>query len=160
MSSIREQIAAAIVAVLDGSAEPGGTGGVQAPSGLTVSRERTRPIERDKLPATLIYFEDEEPTPIEKQKFQAPITQRHLNVVLEMRAVAGEGLAPDEAIDPLYLWAMQQIFADEKFGGLAMGVTEGPMKWTAKEADAVLAGAALHLTVHYRTSRLDPSSVG
>ena len=45
----------------------------------------------------------------------------------------------------------------ERFGGLAMGVTEGPMKWMAKEADVVFAGAALHLVIHYRTSRLDPT---
>jgi len=154
MSSIREKIAAAVIAKL--SADPAGD--VEKPAGFTVHRERTRPVEQDKLPATLVYFEDEEPTPLEKQKFQAPITQRHLNLVLEMRAIAGEGQAPDEAIDPLYLWAMQQLMNDERFGGLAMGVTEGPMKWTAKEADAVLAGAALHLTIHYRTSRLDPSS--
>ena len=119
-------------------------------------RERTRPIEQDKLPAILVYFEDDEPTPLEKQKFQAPLTQRHLNVVLEMRAVAS-GQAPDEAVDPLYLWAVQQIMSNEKFSGLAMGVTEGPMKWTAKEADVIFAGAALHLVIHYRTSRLDPT---
>jgi hypothetical protein len=33
------------------------------------------------------------------------------------------------------------------------------MKWTSKEADRVFAGAALHLVIHYRTSRTDPSSV-
>jgi hypothetical protein len=39
-----------------------------------------------------------------------------------------------------------------------MGITEGPMKWTTKEADRIYAGAALHLVIHYRTSRIDPSS--
>jgi hypothetical protein len=153
MSSIREQIAARAVAVLDGSA----AGNVPRPPGLTVHRERTRPIEQDSLPAIIVYFEDEEPTPFAKQKFQAPLTERHLNAVLEMRATPDQGQAPDEAVDPLYLWAMQQIMSDEKFSGLAMGVTEGPMKWTAKEADAILAGAALHVCIHYRTSRLDPT---
>jgi hypothetical protein len=148
MPSIREQIAATVVDALQ---QPG------APGGLTVHRERTRPIDQDHLPAILVYFEDDEPTPLEKQKFQAPLTQRHLNVVFEMRAVPQGGQAPDEAVDPLYLWAMQQIMADEKFTGLAMGVTEGPMKWMAKEADVVFAGATLHMTIHYRTSRLDPT---
>jgi hypothetical protein len=32
------------------------------------------------------------------------------------------------------------------------------MKWTTKEADRIYAGAALHLVIHYRTSRIDPSS--
>ncbi len=148
MASIREQIADAVIAAL---VDPAG------PAGLNVHRERTRPIEQDKLPAILVYFEDEEPTPLEKQKFQAPLTQRHLGLVLEMRAVPSAGQAPDEAIDPLYCWSVQQVMKDEKFGGLAMGVTEGPTKWMAKEADVIYAGAALHLTIHYRTSRLDPT---
>jgi hypothetical protein len=155
VSSIREQIAAALVSVLSGTG--GELGALSSPPGLNVHRERTRPIEQEKLPAILVYFEDEEPTPLAKQRFQAPLTERHLNVVIEMRAVPDSGKAPDEAVDPLYLWAMQQVMGDERLSGLAMGVTEGPMKWTAKEADVVIAGAALHLVVHYRTSRLDPS---
>jgi hypothetical protein len=155
MPSIREQIAVALVAVLAPAATAAGS--VPAPTGLTVHRERTRPIEQDKLPSILVYFEDDEPTTLAKQRFQAPLTERHLGLVLEMRAAAGVSQAPDQAIDPLYLWATQQVMNNERFSGLAMGVTEGPMKWTSKEADSVLAGAALHLVVHYRTSRLNPS---
>jgi hypothetical protein len=153
MSSIREQLAAQVVAAL--SAEPAGD--VEQPANLTVHRERTRPITQDNLPAILAYFEDEEPTPLAKQRFQAPIVERHLNLVLELRVTPTADQSPDEAVDPLYLWAMQQVMVDEKFGGLAMGVTEGPMKWMATESDAIIAGAALHLIIHYRTSRLDPS---
>ena len=149
MSSIREQIAAEVVNLLDATGAPGG---------LTVHRERTRPVDKDSLPAILVYFEDDEPTPLAKQRFQAPLTERHLNVVLEMRVVPDSGQAPDEAVDPLYLWAVRQILGNERLSGLAMGVTEGPMKWTATEADKVFAGAALHLAIHYRTSRLDPSA--
>jgi hypothetical protein len=148
MSSIREQIAVAVIAVLQKSG---------APAGLTVHRERTRPITLDKLPAILAYFEDEEPTPLAKQRFQAPIVERHLNLVLELRTTPSADQSPDEAVDPLYLWAVQQIMANERFDGLAMGVTEGPMKWMAVESDVIFAGAALHLIIHYRTSRLDPS---
>jgi hypothetical protein len=148
MNSIREQIAVAVIAVLE---QDGG------PAGLTVHRERTRPITQDKLPAILAYFEDDEPTPLAKQRFQAPVVERHLNLVLELRTT-GQGQSPDEAVDPLYLWAVQQIMADERFGGLAMGVTEGPMKWMAVESDVIFAGAALHLIIHYRTSRLDPTA--
>ena len=151
MSSIREQIAAKVVDLLSA---PGGPAG-----GLSVHRERTRPIEADKLPAILVYFEDDEPTPLQKERFQAPLTQRHLNIVLELRAVPDGVSAPDQAIDPLYVWAIVQLVANERLGGLAMGITEGPMKWTSKEADRVYAGAALHLVIHYRTSRTDPSSV-
>jgi hypothetical protein len=153
MSSIREQIADAVLAVLQGP----GTVDSPPPANLTVHRERTRPITADTLPAILVYFEDEEPTPLAKQRFQAPIVERHLNLVCELRTTPLAGQAPDEAVDPLYVWVMQQIMADERFGGLAMGVTEGPMKWMATEADVVFAGAALHLIIHYRTSRQDPT---
>jgi hypothetical protein len=33
------------------------------------------------------------------------------------------------------------------------------MKWFSKEADITYAAAALHLIWHYRTNRLDPTSV-
>jgi hypothetical protein len=151
MSSIREQIAQEVVDLLSAA------GG---PTGLSVHRERTRPIEADKLPAILVYFEDDEPTPLMKQRFQAPLTERHLNLVLELRVIPDAVTAPDQAIDPVYLWAIAQLMTNERLDGLAMGITEGPMKWTTKEADRVFAGAALHMIVHYRTSRLDPSSAG
>jgi hypothetical protein len=150
MSSIREQIAEKVADLLSA---PGG------PTGVTVHRERTRPIEADKLPAILVYFEDDEPTPLMKQRFQAPLAERHLNLVTELRATPDAVSAPDQAIDPLYLWVIAQLITNERLGGLAMGITEGPMKWTSKEADRVFAGAALHMVIHYRTSRTDPSSV-
>ncbi len=149
MPSIREQIVLSAVALLQAS------GG---PAGLTVKRERTRPIESEDLPAILVYCDDEEPTPLAKIKFGAPLTERHLNLILELRAQATDTTPPDAAIDPLYVWAVQQIMNNERFSGLAMGVTEGPMKWMSKEADVIYAAAALHLIVHYRTSRLDPTS--
>lgn len=148
MSSIREQIAGAVIAAASG---PG------APAGLNVHRERTRPLESDQLPAILFYFEDDEPEPLAKQKFRAPLSERCLNMVAEIRVVPTADQAPDEAIDDLYVWLIQALGADESFGGLAMGITEGPVKWFSKEADVIFAGAAVHLSVHYRTKRLDPS---
>jgi hypothetical protein len=153
MNSIRERIVDAVIAVLAGPGTPQST----PPPNLKVHRERSRPIAKDTLPAILVYCEDDEPTPLAKQRFQAPLTERHLNLVLELRTTPDAGQKPDEAIDPLYVWAVQQMMANERFGGLAMGVTEGPMKWMATEADVVFAGAGLHLIIHYRTSRLDPT---
>lgn len=149
-TSYREQILAAIVAAIP-------TSGGGAPAGLTVHRERTRPIEQDSLPAIMLYFEDETPEPLAGQQFKAPLTQRCLNVVAEIRVDASAS-SPDAAIDPVYVWLMQSLAVDETFGGLAMGIFEGPIKWTAKEADRILAGAAVHLSVHYRTKRLNPAA--
>jgi hypothetical protein len=150
VSSIREQIVLQAVALLQA---------VGGPSGLTIFRERPRPIESNDLPAIFVYFADDEPTPELKIKFQAPITEHHLGLMLELRAAASDDLPADAAIDPLYIWAVKQLVGNERLGGLAMGITEGPMKWFSKEADITYAAAALHLIWHYRTNRLDPTSV-
>ena len=148
MPSIRQQIVLAAEAAISGDGKP---------AGLNVKRERTRPMEKSQLPAVLLYFEDEEPEPLAKQKFSAPLTERCVNIVAEIRVVPSSGQETDEAIDDLYVWVMQAMAADETFGGLAMGIIEGPVKWFSKEADVIYAGAAVHLSVHYRTKRLDPT---
>ena len=84
--------------------------------------------------------------------------EHHLILMCELRALATTSVPPDAAIDPLYVWAVQQLMGNERFGGLAMGVTEGPMKWKSREADAIYAAADLRFVVHYRTNRLDPTS--
>ena len=56
-TSIREQIMVALVAALS-------TGGAGSPAGLTVHRERTRPIETDSLPAIMVYADDDVPKPL------------------------------------------------------------------------------------------------
>lgn len=158
MASIRDRLIDALVAAL--KASPAGS--VSTPSGLTVIEDRTHPSEEGQLPVIALYFEDEEPIPLEKQNFRAPVTQKRLGVTLEFRGLASvpgqTPQAPRKVIDPLYLWAMQQWGADESFGGLAMGITEGPTKWLSKEADAIVAAAAEKFTIHYRTSRLNPST--
>lgn len=154
-ASIRERVATAIVAAVSGTGELGAAG---MPAGLHVHRERTRPIEKDDLPAILLYFEDDEPLPLAKERFKAPLTERVLNAIAEIRVEPADGQSPDEAVDAFYVWLIQSLGADESFGGLAMGLMEGPVKWFSKEADVVYAGAAVHLAVHYRTTRLDPTT--
>lgn len=127
------------------------------PTGLAVDEDRTHPVEEGQLPRIGLYFEDEEPEPLDKQKFKAPFVQKLLGVTLEYRAPAGTD-PPRKAIDPLYLWTMQQWGADESFGALAMGIVEGQTKWISKENDSVVAAAAQKFVIHYRTSRLNPST--
>jgi hypothetical protein len=156
MASIRDRLIDALFAALN-SNTPAGAGTVPKPAGLTVDEDRTHPVEEAQLPRIGIFFEDEEPITLEKQVFGAPTAQKLLGVTLEYRALAGSQ-PPRKAIDPLYLWAMQQMGADEKFTGLAMGIVEGPTKWLSKESDAIVAAAAQRFTIHYRTSRLNPSA--
>lgn len=149
MSSIREQILDAVVSAVSGEG---------APAGLTVHRERTRPIEKEQCPAILIFAEDETPEPLDGRKFKAPLTERCLNITAELRVIPDSGQSVDEAVDFLWVWLMQAVGADESFGGLAMGITEGAVKWFSREADKIYGGAAVHLAVHYRTKRLDPTT--
>lgn len=148
-ASIREGILTALVAALSGA------GG---PAGLTVHRERTRPIEIDSLPAIMIYAEDEQPKPLGAQAYRAPLTERQLAIGVECRALGTATVSPDEALDPVVVWATQTILANEAFGGLANGVEEERTVWNSREGDLPIAAAAVHFTIKYRTSRLDPTS--
>lgn len=155
-SSIREQIILAVVALL--SADGG-------PDGLTVHRERTRPLESDALPAILIYAEDDAPETLAKQQYQAPLVTRNLILHIECRALGSTTVPPDQALDPLLVWTTQVLAQNEHFPTsdtppvpLANGVVEGKTSWLSKEGDKLFAAAATEWTVKYRTSRLDPTS--
>ena len=149
MASIREQIVIALVAALN--AEGG-------PAGLTVHRERTRPIEIDSLPAIMVYNDDDVPKPLAAQVYAAPLTERRLSVAMECRAAGSSGISPDQALDPILVWAAEAVFADEHFGGLASSVEEGRTVWSSKETDTPIAAAKWNVTIKYRTARTDPTS--
>jgi len=149
-TSIREQIIVALVAALNVS-----TG---KPAGLTVHRERTRPIEIDSLPAILVYADDDVPKPLSQQTYAAPLTERQLSLAIECRAAGSSGVSVDETLDPVLVWAAAAVRADEKFGGLANGVEEGRTVWSSRETDTPVAAAKWSITIRYRTSRLDPTS--
>jgi hypothetical protein len=149
MATIREQIVERAIAALRSGSPP---------AGLTIHRERTRPLESDNLPA--IVFKDlkeSKPRGI-GSNYKAPLVEREVSIALEFRAAGSSGVSPDQAIDPLQEWALVQIFKDESFGGLANGVEEGETVWHSKEGDTLLAAATTYLSIKYRTSRIDPSS--
>jgi hypothetical protein len=148
-TSIREQIMVALVAAL-------GTG--SGISGLTVHRERTRPIEIDSLPAIMVYADDDVPKPLSQQTYAAPLTERQFSLALECRAKGSSSVSPDEALDPVLVWAAKTVLANERFAGLANGAEEGRTVWASREGDVPVASAKLSFTIRYRTSRLDPTS--
>jgi hypothetical protein len=150
-TSIREQIMTALVAALSAS-------GGATPAGLTVHRERTRPIETDSLPAIMVYADDDVPKPLAGQTYRAPLTERQLSLGLECRAAGSSSVTPDEALDPILVWAAAAVSVDETFGGLANGVEEGRTVWSSKEGTTTVAAAKWSITIRYRTSRLDPTS--
>lgn len=154
MSSIREEIIVALIAAL----EVANIGTLAAPAGLTVHRERTRPIETDSLPAILVYFEDDPAKPFDGQQYRSPLVKRSLQIALQCRAQGDADTSPDEALDPILIWALKAGFVDETFGGLATGAAELRTDWKSREGDAPIAAATLHMALEYRTSRLDPTA--
>jgi hypothetical protein len=152
--SIREKIILAIVAALDGGDKP---------SGLTIHRERTRPIQDDQLPAILVYSEDDAPTPVGGQVYKSPLVERQLVIYLEHRAQGSIDDPPDAALDPLIVWSTKTMVGNEKFvvtgfpDGLATGVVEGKTAWMSRQGDKSIAAASTQWIVKYRTSRLDPT---
>jgi hypothetical protein len=150
-ASIREQIMVLLVAALN-------AGGAGSPAGLTVHRERTRPIEIDSLPAILVYADDDVPKPLGQQVYAAPLTERQFSLTLECRAQGTSSISPDAVLDPVLVWAAKTVLANERFGGLASGVEEGRTVWASREGDTPVASAKLSFTIKYRTSRLDPTS--
>jgi hypothetical protein len=132
-------------------------GGAGSPAGLTVHRERTRPIEIDSLPSIMVYAEDDPPKELGGQTY-APLTERSCTVALECRAQGSSSVSPDAALDPVLVWATITTLANERFGGLASGAQEGPTVWSSREGDVPVASAKLNFTIKYRTSRLDPTS--
>ena len=147
--SIREQIADYFVGVLQASG---------APAGLTVHRERTRPIEAaNDLPAILLYFEDDTPESTAQER-QPPLVERSLHIIVELRARVTGGVSSDRTLDPLLVWTDQQITQNETAGGLANNAKLGKITWISKEADVTVAAAIANYHIRYRTARTDPTS--
>jgi hypothetical protein len=155
-NSVREQIAAAVVTALGVSVTPNGK--YVPPANLTIHRERTRPIETDSLPSIMVYFEDDAPKTFDQQRYRSPLTERSMSLALECRAQGSQSVAPDQALDPVLVWAVLAGFADETFGGLALGAEEGKTTWKSREADVAVAAATLRFSIRFRTSRLDPTA--
>ena len=157
-TSIREQIMVAVVTALAVASASCASGSFAKPSNLTVHRERTRPIETDMLPAVMVYADDDVPKPTGHESYRAPLTERQLSLTLECRAQGSANVSPDEALDPILIWAALALFADETFGGLANGLEESRTVWSSRQGDVPVASTKFSITVKFRTSRLDPTS--
>lgn len=153
MSSRRDSIVGAIVTAL---------GAVGKPSGLTVHRHRTLPIGEDILPAQVVYCESEEakvgPGRGVSDNSYARKAKRTLTVVIESRVNAGSS-TPDQALDPLLSWCVQQVSADVTQGGYAFDTQEQSTIWNAAETDAVLGAAQTRFVIEYVTDAADPNSL-
>lgn len=114
------------------------------PTGVTVHRSRYLPLEEDELPAIVLYWVNEEDEP-------ANVTgdlDRRLRCWAECRA---KSHTPDDALDPLLVWAEEAAMADPKFGGVAKKTTVLGVRTSDEPILPPLGAAALELEIEYET---------
>lgn len=149
-ASTRDSILARIVSQL---------GAAGKPTGLNVYRQRSFPIGSDVLPAMLVYAVDEEvntgpgfgvgSTPRRK-------AVRTLKVAVYSRVDGGS--SPDNALDPLLNWSVQQLCGDPKCNSLALDTKELGTAWDEADMDQMYAGARQYFAVEYFTDAHNPTS--
>lgn len=147
MASIRAQALAAMAAALAGAGKP---------AGVFVHRQRALPIERDALPAIVLYVLEEEGEPVAQAG--DPLRARHCTVRAECRVACAISEIPDDVLDPLVTWAVKALVGDQQLGGLTNFVTEQHTSWDAVAADKVYAAAAVDFLMAYDTASSNPES--
>ena len=151
MASRRDQILAAVASKL-GSAT---VGGFTKPTGLVVSRFRTRPTDKTTTRSIALYPMAEASVRVGQNRSR--LTEHRLTVRCECRAVGGSGETADQALDPILLWVVQSLFADESLGGLTSSLEETACQWDADEADEIYAVAWKDVTATFAALANDPS---
>jgi len=150
MPSLRNAIVAACKAAIDQAGKPAGS---------VVRRYMTQTETEEKsfnvLPLGQKSTEEVRPG-------AGYITTHMLTVGVVVRARQGgeaaKGLAPDELLDPLLVWAVQALMADPTLGGIAIGVAEDEITWDVESFDQEFARALQTFTVMLRTNATDPTS--
>ena len=139
--TIRETIIAAVATALDGAGKP---------TGLTVHRFKTRPIDKDDLPATAVYPMDED-TRLETH--EEPSVRRALIIRLEHRVktLVGSSDPPDKTLDPLLAWGTKGLLTDSALDALIISIEEVHTGWAAFEADSLYGGAAQDFKIEFAT---------
>lgn len=141
--SVRERIVANVETALDGGGKP---------TGLTVHRFRTRPIQKDALPAMVIRFGGEDSERITHDGDEKNV----LRLLIETRVKVDATTPPDQGLDPYLNWLTTSLMADETLGGLANRIDKRHGEWDAAELDEIYAGALTEFDITYYTDASDP----
>jgi hypothetical protein len=148
MSTIREQIVAAIVTALT----TGKPAGVPTPV-----RTRIDSPTADQLPALSVYQTDErvlemlDPRP--GRASRGPIKRRHIDVAVEVLTKAGGSAEADKAADPMLSWASESIAKAGAFGGLADDMAQelGTRFEYSSQAETSFCRATMVLRTEFQT---------
>jgi hypothetical protein len=147
MPSRRELVMQAIVAVLDAPGKP---------EGVTVHRSRHIPIERDELPALVVY-RARPPVGGRSEEVIRPDhdtqVERRLNVRIEARVTSAN---PEPALDPLYLWVVKALREDPTLGGLVLDLQEQGSDTDAAELGKPVGAEGIDFEATYITDENNP----
>ena len=149
MSSIQSRIVDFVVGTSCLTASSG------KPSGLVVARGNGLPVQAVNTPRIDVYVGPERTQPVGQQHGGNPMV-RWVTLLLECRAVGGS--SPDLALDPIKVWAETRLYADERMGGIAAGVTGLMVDQDNRQMDQSYALATMQFEVRYVTTRGNPEA--
>ncbi len=136
MTSIREQILAKMVTVLNAGA-----------IGAQVYRSRTDPISRAQSPAVIIQ-------PVSDTAKQVSIPYLDCELLTHV-TVYVRGAAPDTLADPMLVAINSALLADQTLGGLVMLIMPMSTHFEFSDSDTELCVATCEYKIDYRTNQRD-----
>jgi hypothetical protein len=141
MTTIREQILAAIVTTL------AGTAGV----GSRIYRSRVDPVSRAESPALIVEPMNDVPS----QNTSLPTLDQMLTVRV---LVIVRDAIPDQAADSIIESLHAKLMTDQSLGGLVMDIMPGPTDFSLESADVSVGVIQCLYKVQYRTRVNDLTS--
>ncbi len=149
--SVREQILRAIVGVLDGAGTPA----------AAVFRSRVDQIRADGDESELPCYDVVPGAEKDADGGDHDAWGRSLAVTVRAIVDASDDVNGDGALDPLYLFAVRSLMADETFGGLAIST-----EWTGTDEPVFrpdgrdIIGVAITFEIKFAVRRGDPAEKG
>jgi hypothetical protein len=146
MASVREQIIAQVVTLLKGGTLPSGL------VAANITRSNTFQVNDadGSLPGINVY-------PGQEKILREGDADAHriFTLYVECRA---KGAPPiDQQLDPILVYVVQTLLADDTLSGLVWRVQEVGTEWVFETADEDMCGARVAFDVQYVTSRNDAS---
>lgn len=157
MADRRESMLAAAKTALEVASVTWHSEATTKPTGLSVHRHLGRQMDKSQLPALVVRYFGEQPTP----QNQAPtdVSERNVTLAVECRAVADADESGDEALIPVMGWAEIAILSDDTLGGVTAKIDAPRIDAidTAEFAD-VYAAVLMQFPVTLHTKWGDPRS--
>jgi len=164
MPSLFVQISQALQAQLElASVEVDGQS-VGPPDDLTVTRGRASKVtpadvKEGKVLIDVAYAGDPKaPKPVGGR--QGPVLSRQGRWMLSCWAEAGD-LPTEDAIDPVYTWAIRALMANRRLGGLSNDIWEGESELgdiVYTDSATIIGALQVEVLVDYHTRRTDPAA--